>query len=143
MSKDIVDKINPDGVPSRKERSAASKSIVDKINPTKSDSVVDKIMAAKPAAKASAPAPVKKAAPAAKAAPAKKPAAKPAAPSAEDSARNARIADNAKFFKPRIAAEKAAKGPGMKCGGKAYAKGGSVTRADGCATKGHTKGRMR
>lgn len=25
---------------------------------------------------------------------------------------------------------------------KAYAKGGSVTRADGCVTKGHTKGRM-
>ena len=32
---------------------------------------------------------------------------------------------------------------GMKCGGKVkkYAKGG-VTRADGCITKGHTKGRM-
>jgi len=25
---------------------------------------------------------------------------------------------------------------------KAYAKGGSVTRADGCVTKGHTKGAM-
>ena len=34
--------------------------------------------------------------------------------------------------------------PGMKKGGaaKGYAKGGS-TRADGCATKGHTKGKMR
>lgn len=25
---------------------------------------------------------------------------------------------------------------------KKYAKGGSVTRADGCVTKGHTKGKM-
>jgi len=33
--------------------------------------------------------------------------------------------------------------PGLKCGGKAYAKGGSVTRADGCVSKGHTRGRMR
>jgi hypothetical protein len=30
---------------------------------------------------------------------------------------------------------------GMKKGGMAYAKGG-VTRADGCVTKGHTKGKM-
>ena len=30
----------------------------------------------------------------------------------------------------------------MACGGKAYAKGGSVTRADGCVSKGHTKGVM-
>jgi len=32
----------------------------------------------------------------------------------------------------------------MKRGGKvkSYAKGGSVTRADGCISKGHTKGRM-
>lgn len=29
---------------------------------------------------------------------------------------------------------------GMKHGGKAYAKGGSVTRADGIVKKGHTKG---
>ena len=27
-------------------------------------------------------------------------------------------------------------------GQRGYAKGGSVTRADGCVTKGHTKGRM-
>jgi hypothetical protein len=27
-------------------------------------------------------------------------------------------------------------------GQKGYAKGGSVTRADGCVTKGHTKGKM-
>lgn len=26
--------------------------------------------------------------------------------------------------------------------GKKFAKGGSVTRADGCVTKGHTKGKM-
>jgi hypothetical protein len=33
----------------------------------------------------------------------------------------------------------------MKCGGKvkAYAKGGSVTRGDGCAQRGHTKGKNR
>jgi hypothetical protein len=31
----------------------------------------------------------------------------------------------------------------MACGGKAYAKGGSVTRADGCISKGHTKGKSR
>jgi hypothetical protein len=40
-------------------------------------------------------------------------------------------------------AEEAAKEDGMKRGGKVkgYAKGG-VTRADGCITKGHTKGRV-
>jgi hypothetical protein len=40
-------------------------------------------------------------------------------------------------------AEEAAKDDGMKRGGKVkgYAKGG-VTRADGCITKGHTKGRV-
>jgi hypothetical protein len=33
---------------------------------------------------------------------------------------------------------------GKKCGGsvKGYAKGGSASRGDGCAVKGHTKGRM-
>lgn len=33
---------------------------------------------------------------------------------------------------------------GKKCGGsvKGYAKGGSASRGDGCAIKGHTKGRM-
>ena len=33
---------------------------------------------------------------------------------------------------------------GKKCGGsvKGYAKGGTASRGDGCAIKGHTKGRM-
>jgi len=41
------------------------------------------------------------------------------------------------------AAAASAQGQPMKKGGRAkgYAKGG-VTRADGCVTKGHTKGRM-
>lgn len=35
-------------------------------------------------------------------------------------------------------------GKGMKMGGKVkkMASGGGVTRADGCITKGHTKGKM-
>jgi hypothetical protein len=45
----------------------------------------------------------------------------------------------------RLAKEAAAKNaqPEMKRGGKVktYAKGGSVTRGDGCAKRGHTKGR--
>jgi hypothetical protein len=34
--------------------------------------------------------------------------------------------------------------PGMKCGGgvQRKAKGGAVTRGDGCATKGHTRGKL-
>jgi hypothetical protein len=42
-------------------------------------------------------------------------------------------------------AREAAEKSGMKCGGKvkAYAKGGSVTRGDGCAQRGHTKGKNR
>jgi pyruvate/2-oxoglutarate dehydrogenase complex dihydrolipoamide acyltransferase (E2) component len=149
MSNDIVNKINPDGVPSRKERSAASKSIVDKINPTKSDSVVDKIMAAKPAAKA-APKPAAKAAPAKVASkPAAKPASKPSAPSADDSARQARIDENNKFFQKRGVGAKLKCGgtaKKMACGGKAYAGGGLVKSSksiNGCATKGLTKGKSR
>jgi hypothetical protein len=44
----------------------------------------------------------------------------------------------------RKAQKKAKDAAGKKSGGKvkAYAKGG-VTRADGCITKGHTKGKMR
>jgi len=45
----------------------------------------------------------------------------------------------------KITPEQYAKGEAMekkmKKGGKCYAKGG-VTRADGCVTKGHTKGKM-
>jgi hypothetical protein len=42
-------------------------------------------------------------------------------------------------------AKEAAEKSGMKGGGKvkAYAKGGSVTRGDGCAQRGHTKGKNR
>ena len=77
--------------------------------------------------------------PAAKAAPAKKPVAKEVM---------VNKTSGAKFDMDKMRAAKAdweSKHPsqGLKCGGKAYAKGGSVTRADGCATKGHTKGRMR
>ena len=42
----------------------------------------------------------------------------------------------------RMQARPAPAMPGMKKGGACYAKGG-VTRADGCVSKGHTKGKMR
>ena len=41
----------------------------------------------------------------------------------------------------KMVREEMAEAKGMRKGGKAYAKGG-VTRADGCVTKGHTKGKM-
>jgi hypothetical protein len=43
----------------------------------------------------------------------------------------------------RALKKKSAAGRAMAGGGKCYAKGGSVSaRADGCATKGKTKGKM-
>ena len=57
----------------------------------------------------------------------------------QKAADNATTADEAR----QAAFAASAQGQPMKKGGKAkgYAKGG-VTRADGCITKGHTKGRM-
>ena len=181
MSKDIVDKINPDGVPSRKERAATDAKTRDKqdiqsrieqagnsakvkkqISDAKSersafgspsyakpaakpDPVVNKIMEAKPAAKATAPASTKVVRKDVTKAPAK-----PAQETAASRASRQAAYDDWK------SSQKALGAPGMKkggtakkkmaCGGKAYAKGGLVKSSkaiNGCASKGLTKGASR
>ena len=179
MSKDIVDKINPDGVPSRKERAATDAKTRDKQDiqsrieqagnsakvkkqisdaksersafgspsyaKSKADPVVNKIMEAKPAAKATAPASTKVVRKDVTKAPAK-----PAQETAASRASRQSAYDDWK------SSQKALGAPGMKkggtakkkmaCGGKAYAKGGLVKSSkaiNGCAQRGLTKGRDR
>jgi hypothetical protein len=52
---------------------------------------------------------------------------------------------NMQMMSPRKRMDMKGSGPAMMAKGgmaKGYKKGGSVTRADGCVKKGHTKGKM-